>query len=63
MKFKDPADAKRTHAVNYLEIEDHGVGMDVLMQAKAAVEEYYSLSPSTEGKYRYGLKALSLAPK
>lgn len=63
VKFKDPADAKRAHSVNYLEIEDHGVGMDVLMQAKAAVEEYYSLSPSTEGKYRYGLKALSLAPK
>ncbi len=62
VKFKDPADAKRVHAVNYLEIEDHGVGLDVLLQAKSAIEEYYSLSPSTEGKYRFGLKALSLIP-
>lgn len=62
VKFKDPGDAKRTHTVNYLEIEDHGVGIDILAQAKASVEEYFALSPSTEGKYHYGLRALSLLP-
>jgi hypothetical protein len=62
VKFKDPNDQKRVHAVNYMEIEDHGVGEEMLLKVKAFLEEYYSLSASLETKYRYGLRALSLLP-
>jgi hypothetical protein len=62
VKFKDPADQKRLHAVNYMEIEDHGIGAETLLQVKAFIEEYYSLAGSLETKYRYGLRALSLLP-
>jgi len=62
VKFLDPGDSSRIHTVNYLEIEDHGIGMEELVKVKDFLEEHYSLSPSTESKYRYGLRALSLLP-
>ena len=62
VKFRDPGDSNKVHTVNYLEIEDHGVGMEELVKVKDFLEEHYSLTPSTESKYRYGLRALSLLP-
>jgi hypothetical protein len=62
VKFRDPANSGKIHTVNYLEIEDHGIGMEELVKVKDFIEEYYSLSPSTESKYRYGLRVLSLLP-
>ena len=62
VKFHDPGDSSKVHTINYLEIEDHGIGMDELVKVKDFLEEHYSLSPSTESKYRYGLRALSLLP-
>ncbi len=62
VKFKNPADRRRTHSVSYLELEDHGIGLDALLEIKSFVEEFYALSASTETKYRYGLRALSLLP-
>lgn len=62
VKFRDPGDPNKVHTVNYLEIEDHGIGMEELVGVKDFLEEHYSLSPSTESKYRYGLRVLSLLP-
>lgn|GEM_PF-1410819 len=62
VKFRDPADSGKIHTVNYLEIEDHGIGMEELVKVKDFLVEHYSLTPSTESKYRYGLRALSLLP-
>lgn len=62
VKFRDPGDSSKIHTVNYLEIEDHGIGMGELVKVKDFLEEHYSLSPSTESKYRYGLRVLSLLP-
>jgi hypothetical protein len=62
VKFRDPADAGNIHSVNYLEIEDHGIGMEELVRVKDFIKQRYSLSPSTESKYRYGLRVLSLLP-
>ncbi len=62
VKFRDPSDSGKIHSVNYLEIEDHGIGMEKLVEVKDFIKERYSLTPSTESKYRYGLRVLSLLP-
>jgi len=63
VKFKNPADQRRTHSVSYLELEDHGIGMDALLEITSFVEEYFAIAASTETKYRYGLRVLSLRPE
>lgn len=62
VKFKNPADQRRTHSVSYLELEDHGIGIDALLEITSFVEEYFAITASTETKYRYGLRVLSLLP-
>lgn len=62
VKFKNPEERTKVRLVNYLEIEDHGVGMEQLCEIKDFIEEHYGLSTSSESTYHYGLRALSLLP-
>jgi len=63
VKFKHPHHPQKVHQVNYFELEDHGIGIDRLLEIKDFVRERYGLSTSTESTYRYGLRALSLLPR
>ena len=62
MRFHDPSQTSRALSENALEIEDHGIGRERLVEVKEFIEETYGLSPSTETKYCRGLRLLGAEP-
>lgn len=62
IRFLDSQRPEGGLSENALEIEDHGIGRERLIEVKEFIEEAYGLVPSTETKYCRGLRLLGAAP-
>jgi len=62
MRILDPRQTGSVLSENALEIEDHGIGRECLIEVKEFIEETYGLVPSVETKYCRGLRLLHLNP-
>lgn len=60
VKFIDPANQERIFTENFFEIEDHGIGEEMLTEVGKKLEEVYNILPCTETKYRRGLRLLAI---
>jgi len=62
IRFLDPRKPDSGVSEHALEVEDHGVGRERLIEVVGFIEESYSLVPSTETKYGRGLRLLGAGP-
>ncbi len=63
VKFIAPSVEEQEIGEVFFEIEDHGIGEDVLLEVGMKLEEVYNIVPCTETKYRRGLRLLNILPR
>ncbi len=60
VRFISLLEPERVISENFFEIEDHGIGEDLLLEIGKKLESTYNLVPCLETKYRRGLRLLGI---